>query len=286
MPVRKPASDRLTPEHAGQAHPVAAAGELARLLDLPHVAWYRELASTMDVAHALAEQGAPSGTLVLADAQTRGRGRGGKAWASPLGVGLWLTLVERPLDPSALDVLSLRVGLRAARVLDRFAYAPVAIKWPNDLMLPSGKVGGILVEVRWRALRPEWIAVGVGINLKQPSVAGAAALDRGEIDAEPSSGFPSSGSEAVSGDRETPDRQVVLAELVPALRAAAAGHGALTPAELEEFAKRDWARGRTVVTPHRGTVAGISPAGALLIETSHGTVSCASGSLILDGESS
>lgn len=275
-----------TPGNPERTYPTAAAEELARLLDLPRVAWYHELASTMDVAHALAQQGAPAGTLVLADAQTRGRGRGGKAWSSPSGMGLWLTLVERPRDPSGLDVLSLRVGLRAARALDRFASAPIGIKWPNDLMLPSGKLGGILVEVRWRALRPEWIALGVGINLEPPSVDGAAALDRGESDTGPSPRLPGVDGDARSDERGRPARQAVLAELVPALRAAAAGRGGLTPAELEEFAARDWARGRAVVAPQRGTVAGISPAGALLIETPKGMVACASGSLILDGESS
>jgi len=284
--VMEAAADRPAPQEPARAYPTAAEEELARLLDLPRVAWYEELASTMDVAHALAQQGAPSGTLVLADAQSRGRGRGGKTWTSPSGAGLWLTLVERPQDPSALDVLSLRVGLRAARALDRFASAPIAIKWPNDLMLPSGKLGGMLVEVRWRALRPEWIAVGVGINLETPPVAGATGLDRREPDAATSHSPPRIAAHAAPGDRATPDRLVVLAELLPALRAAAAGQGALTPAELEEFAARDWARGRRVVAPDRGTVVGISPAGALLIETADGTVACASGSLILDGESS
>lgn len=281
-------SARRAPDEFGRAYPPDTAAELARDLDLPGVAWYEELASTMDVAHALAQQGAPAGTLVLADEQTRGRGRGGKAWASPPEAGLWLTLVERPLDASAVDVLSLRVGLRVARALDRFATAPVAIKWPNDLMLPSGKLGGILVEVRWRSSRPEWIAVGVGINLEPPPVAGAAALGRPEPETESAARAHDQPGRRAGGVGEggTPDRRAVLAELVPALRSAAAGQGGLTPAELATFAARDWARGRRVVAPHRGTVAGISPAGALLIETPHGVVACASGSLLLDGESS
>ncbi len=218
----------------------------------------------MDAAHAMAEDGAPSGTLVLADAQTAGRGRGGKSWASAPGRGLWCTLLERPLDTDAVEALSLRVGLRLARALDRFAPSPVQLKWPNDLMLGAGKLGGILVEARWREGRVEWVAVGIGINLAvpdAPTVPRAAALRPGTR------------------------REELLAEVVPAVRAAAAARGPLTPAELADYAARDWARGRAVRSPARGTVAGISPAGALLIETPGGTIACASGSLLLEEES-
>jgi BirA family biotin operon repressor/biotin-[acetyl-CoA-carboxylase] ligase len=89
--------------------------------------------STLDVAHRLAADSAPAGTLVIANEQTSGRGRGGKEWQSPPGAGLWLTLVERPVDTSGLGVLSLRVGLAAAEALDRFATEPIRLKWPNDL---------------------------------------------------------------------------------------------------------------------------------------------------------
>lgn len=237
-----------------------AEAALARRLDLPRVAWRTSVPSTMDEAHALAADGAPAGTLVIADMQSRGRGRGGREWTSRPGAGLWMTLLERPLDASGLDVLSLRVGLRAAQVLDRFAPAPVQLKWPNDLMLPDGKVGGILVEARWRERRPEWVAIGIGVNLERPPR------------------LPHAASLGTSVPREE-----VLAELVPAIRSAAAARGPLTARELEEFAGRDWARDRHVVAPAVGTVAGISPAGALLIATPQGVVSCTSGSLVIEG---
>lgn len=244
---------------------------LLRALDLPELAWYSELPSTMDVAHALAERGAPSGTLVLADAQTRGRGRGGKRWDSAPGAGLWMTLIDRPTDASGLEVLSLRVGLRAARALERFAPAPIRLKWPNDLMLPAGKLGGILVEVRWRERRPEWVALGIGINLQPAGYPGAASLG--------------SAPSPVNGGG-TPDRAEVLGVLLPALRAACRRAGALTADELRDFAERDWARGRRVRAPREGVVAGISPAGELVIDTPAGIVHCATGSLVLEGETS
>ncbi|HEX4934808.1 MAG TPA: biotin--[acetyl-CoA-carboxylase] ligase, partial [Gemmatimonadaceae bacterium] len=240
-------------------HPPEAGEELARLLDLPRVAWLAEVPSTMDVADRLARDGAPGGTLVLADTQTSGRGRGGRAWASPAGGGIWMTLIERPLDASGLGVLSLRVGMRAAAALDRFAGTRVALKWPNDLMLQEGKLGGILVEARWREQRPEWVSIGIGLNLVQPPVAGGAALPAGAR------------------------REEVLGDLLPALRGAAAASGPLTAHELASYASRDWAYGRRVTSPQAGIVAGLSAAGMLLIETPDGIVACRSGSLVLEG---
>jgi len=195
-----------------------------------------------------------------------------------------MTLIERPLDATGLDVLSLRVGLRAAMALDRFAGGRISLKWPNDLLLPAGKLGGILVEARWREHRPEWVAIGIGINLLVPPVAGSAAL--GVVTgATPGA----TGGTSVDPTRALADfatlREAVLADLVPAVRAAAAADGPLSSRELEAFALRDWARGRRVTSPHAGTVAGVSATGAVLIETPGGIVACRSGSLVLAGGS-
>jgi hypothetical protein len=88
--------------------------ELASMLHLPRVELHASVSSTLDVAHSIAAD-APSGTLVLADEQTSGRGRHGRRWTSPPGAGLWLTMIERPTDARALDVLAL------ADALDRLA---------------------------------------------------------------------------------------------------------------------------------------------------------------------
>jgi BirA family transcriptional regulator, biotin operon repressor / biotin---[acetyl-CoA-carboxylase] ligase len=89
------------------------AAELAARLDVPDVHLFASVSSTLDVANAIATS-APPGTVIVADEQTAGRGRQGRAWVSPAGSGLWLTLLERPEDPTALEVLSLRCGLYAA----------------------------------------------------------------------------------------------------------------------------------------------------------------------------
>jgi len=237
-----------------------AVDALRRQLDVPGLAWFRTVGSTMNVAHLMAGAGAPAGAVVLADRQEHGRGRGGHTWSSEAGAGCWCTVIERPLDAAAVEVLSLRVGLRLASVLDRYASSPLQLKWPNDLLLRGGKVGGVLVEARWREQRPEWVAIGIGINFRAPAA------------------LPEAASLGAHVDRDT-----LLAELVPAVRAAAASTGLLTPQELLAFGRRDWARGRLLAQPRPGTAAGVSPAGALLIENADGVVACPSGSLRLAG---
>jgi BirA family biotin operon repressor/biotin-[acetyl-CoA-carboxylase] ligase len=236
-----------------------SATRLATELDLPRVELLAETKSTLDVAHRLASEGAPSGTLVIADRQTEGRGRQGRRWSSPAGSGLWLTVIERPRDQSGLAVLSIRVGLRAARALDRFAEEPVRLKWPNDLYVGDGKLGGVLIEARWQAQALEWVALALGVNVSKPAdVAAAAGLDPGTR------------------------RVEVLADLIPALRRAAAAIGDLTPTELAEFNARDLARGYRCSEPAHGIVQGISPSGELLVALADTVARFRSGSLVLE----
>lgn len=234
-------------------------GALARRIGVPAVVAYDAVPSTMDVAHALATDGAPDGTLVLADAQTAGRGRGGRRWQSEAGAGIWLTLIARPSDVAAIEVLSLRLGLAIAGAVEPFADSPVRLKWPNDVHLADGKLAGVLVEARWQDARPAWVAVGVGMNVRPPAdQAAAAALRPGTT------------------------RAAVLEALVPALRHALAAAGGLSAAERDAFARRDLARGRRVVAPVAGTVRGLSAAGELLVETDGGRMaSFRHGSLVL-----
>lgn len=236
-----------------------ATGEaLEHLLELPRVELLETAPSTMDVAHRLAAEGAAPGTLVIADEQTAGRGRGGKTWQSSPGAGLWMTLIERPLDASGIGVLSLRVGLAAARALDRFAAEPVRVKWPNDLYVDDGKLAGILVEARWREQAVEWVAIGLGINVRQPE-----------------------GVDLAAGLEPGSSRLDVLSELIPAVRVAAQRSGTLSAAELEEFNARDLARGRECVEPALGRVAGITADGELLVALADAVAPFRSGSLVL-----
>jgi len=236
-----------------------SASELAGELNLPAVELLKTTRSTLDVAHRLAGEGARAGTLIVADEQTEGRGRSGARWASAPGAGLWLTLIERPADSSGIDVLSIRVGIRAARALDRFAAEPIRLKWPNDLYVGEGKLAGILIEARWRDSRLEWVALGIGVNVAMPAdVPGAAGLDPGTR------------------------RIEVLAELMPGIRQAAAATGELTARELIEFDTRDMARGHKCTEPAQGTVRGISACGELLVALADTVARFRTGSLVLE----
>lgn len=224
----------------------------------------------MDEAHALAEQGAPAGTCVLADRQRLGRGRGGNRWQSQDHRGVWLTLIERPSDAAALDVLSLRLGLAIAQSLetveanatrdpDGSSSNAFTLKWPNDVFKGDGKIAGVLVEARWREQSLEWVAIGVGINLAVPAgITGASAV------------------------RAQVSRDDVLRAVVPALRIAAAARGVLTSSELSEWHRRDRTVGCALLAPVVGVSLGITPHGALRVATGQGTeMEVRSGSLRL-----
>src|SRR5688572_27808146 len=105
------------------------AAELATHWALPQVKLFQSVTSTNDVARRLAAGGAPSGTLVLADEQRAGRGRGSRSWASPAGLGFWGSIIIRGISADALGTLPLRVALAVARGLNSFAADGIRIKW-------------------------------------------------------------------------------------------------------------------------------------------------------------
>jgi BirA family transcriptional regulator, biotin operon repressor / biotin---[acetyl-CoA-carboxylase] ligase len=232
------------------------ADAMAAALSVPRVVLLPQVESTMDEVHRLGAEGAPAGTIVIADEQTAGRGRGGKRWTSEQNRGLWMTLLERPSTASGLDVLSLRLGLHAAPVLELFSGAPVQIKWPNDLYANSRKLAGVLVEARWRQQKADWVAIGIGVNITSPP----------DLD-------------TATGLLPGTHRSLVVLALVPALRAAAAARGPLTAAELAEFDRRDYARDRQTIKPAIGVAGGITSDGALIITGEHGISHYRAGSL-------
>ncbi len=229
---------------------------LVAALGLPTVEALAVCESTMDHAHALAAVGAPAGTLVLAEAQDGGRGRQGKGWTSAPRGGIWMTLLERPRgDAVALEVLAVRIGLRLAPILERWTEGSVRLKWPNDLWVGERKLAGVLVETRWRGMRPDWVAIGLGINLAVPA------------------------DQPLATALGPADPAEVVGEVVPALRAAACATGALRDAELADFAARDVAAGRTLAEPIAGVAHGLSPRGELLVATASGVTPVRTGSL-------
>jgi BirA family biotin operon repressor/biotin-[acetyl-CoA-carboxylase] ligase len=232
---------------------------LARRWRVPHAAVFRTIGSSLDVVHELGARGAPHGAVVVAEEQTAGRGRDGRTWRSPLG-GVWLALLLRP-GHVELGALSVRAGLVVADAVDELAGRPVArLKWPNDVLLGDRKVAGVLCEARWQRDVPEWLALGVGVNVCNdiPADVGARAV-------------------ALRAFAPHVTRIDLLDRLVPALAAVAAGRPALSEAERHAFAERDWLAGRELTSPAAGRARGLTPDGALLVEAGGETITVREG---------
>lgn len=236
------------------------AAVLARRWGIPQCGVFHTLPSSLDAIHDVGAQGAPAGTVVIAEEQTAGRGRDGRTWRSPAG-GVWLAMLLRPPLPAA-GVLSLRIGLVLADVVEAvLGVRPSALsgpraglKWPNDVLVDDRKVGGILCESRWQGDALQWLGAGIGLNVAN------------EIPVE-----LSGRAVALCELRPTVRRIDVLDLLVPALMRVAVHGAQLTEFECAAFARRDWLRGRQIRAPLAGRAAGIRPDGALLVDTGAGT---------------
>jgi BirA family biotin operon repressor/biotin-[acetyl-CoA-carboxylase] ligase len=125
-----------------------------------------EVGSTNDEAARWAAAGAPHGALVLADHQSAGRGRRGRAWASRPGRSLQMSLVLRPrLEAGRAGLLTTLLGVAVSEAIEVVAGLPAALKWPNDVLMAGGKVAGILVEGRVEDGSLAVAIAGIGINV-------------------------------------------------------------------------------------------------------------------------
>ena len=129
------------------------------------VYYYDSLGSTNDQAHILAGEGAPDGSLVLADSQNAGKGRMGRSFFSPAGSGIWMSVILRPeIAPEKASMLTLVAAAAVQKTMMEFGI-PSGIKWPNDLVADGRKVTGILTEMRAEPGRVNYIVLGIGINV-------------------------------------------------------------------------------------------------------------------------
>jgi BirA family transcriptional regulator, biotin operon repressor / biotin---[acetyl-CoA-carboxylase] ligase len=125
-----------------------------------------EVDSTNRMALALARDGAPEGTVVLADSQTRGRGRLERVWQSPPGCNLYTSSLLRPaLAPAEIPRITLLAGVALAETVAAYCPAGVGLKWPNDVRVRGRKVGGILTEMRMEGPAVAALVVGIGLNV-------------------------------------------------------------------------------------------------------------------------
>ncbi len=122
--------------------------------------------STNDILKDLAHHGAPEGTVVVAEHQTHGRGRHGRIFASPAGVGIYVSLLVRPqVDTPRLPQLTLASAVATAEALAEYSALPVRLKWPNDVEIHGKKVAGILCEAVLSPATSPLVIIGVGINV-------------------------------------------------------------------------------------------------------------------------
>lgn len=133
--------------------------------------YYPEVTSTMDVAMALARDGCPDFTIVVAGRQTKGRGRLQRTWQSGEG-GLFFTVVIRPDIPPALgSKINLAAAVDLATTLRRMFTIDVKVKWPNDILTQERKLAGILLQMEAEADRITFMNIGIGLNVNNHPVA-------------------------------------------------------------------------------------------------------------------
>ena len=127
---------------------------------------YFRVDSTNGVALKLVGEGAPHGTVVVAEEQTAGRGRFGRTWYSEKSSGIYVSVILRPaLPPSTAPILTLMAAVAAHQAISTSTGLPVDIRWPNDLLVDGKKVGGILTEMNAEVDRLHAVVLGIGINV-------------------------------------------------------------------------------------------------------------------------
>ena len=232
---------------------------------------YGTIPSTMDEAHRLAANGEPEGSVVIAEAQTRGRGRLGRSWVSPREGGAYLSVILRPsIGIQKASRLTLMAAVAAARAVEEVTGLRPEIKWPNDLLIQGRKVAGILAELHASGGRIHHAVVGIGINVNTPKAL-----------------LPAHGT-SLSEEKGSPvDRAALVRALLRALDAA------YERLQAEEFAGLldEWRRyaaflGRRVRVMAEGRIVDgwavdVDPNGALLVRTDVGFTEAVSAGEVL-----
>lgn len=125
---------------------------------------YNEVSSTNTIAKFLSMQNNENGTVIISEKQTKGKGRTGKDWESPLG-GIWLSIIMKPnVEQSRFPLITLATGVAVAKTLEKIGIENPEIKWPNDILINGKKVCGILTESVAKSNKIENVVIGVGID--------------------------------------------------------------------------------------------------------------------------
>jgi BirA family transcriptional regulator, biotin operon repressor / biotin---[acetyl-CoA-carboxylase] ligase len=235
--------------------------------------------STNDVClQGLAQGGLRHAAVVVAERQTSGRGRRGRAWVSPYGSNVYLSLTwQFDVGIALLEGLSLAVGIAVLQALRHFGVQVAGLKWPNDIVVDDAKLGGVLIEMRGDLDGPISTVIGIGINVRMPKSSIT------EIDQK----WTDLWSIMQPQTQILISRNALIAELVNQTvvilkRFSEAGLGAC----LEDWDDVDAIRGRhvTISSGERnleGVANGVDASGALRLVTNDGTLSIRSGEVTL-----
>ncbi len=237
---------------------------------------HEEVGSTNTEAMRLALEGAPEGTVVLADAQSEGRGRLDRTWESPPSRNLYLSVVLRPDIPAAqASLIPLTAGVAAADVLLQYCPGRVRLKWPNDVLVGGKKICGILTEMRTRGDRVQFLVVGIGMNLNMRKLDFPRELRETATSLQIETG----------GEIDRLDFAVRLFESLERwYRIFLEGDGAAIRERWLQGADCLGKRAEVVLggTTERGTIVGLDPTGALLLEGETGVRQVLAGDVYIE----
>ena len=159
----KKASDKLLPNEIRE-------GLETNILGRVEILYFETIDSTNRKARDLADGGAAEGTLVLSEAQTKGRGRKGRTWYSPPEGGIYISLILRPLiSPAEAPKFTLLTAVALAEAIVSLTGLSIDIKWPNDILINGKKLAGILTEMSTEMDAVNYIVVGLGLNVNTPA---------------------------------------------------------------------------------------------------------------------
>jgi BirA family transcriptional regulator, biotin operon repressor / biotin---[acetyl-CoA-carboxylase] ligase len=238
---------------------------------------FYKIGSTNTAAMQAAAEGAPEGSLFLAEEQIAGRGRGANTWDSQRSAGIYASVVLRPaLPPSEVLVLTLAAGLAvhaAVQEIDSRLSSSLDLKWPNDLLLGGKKVCGILTEMNSEPTRVRYIVAGIGINVNQATF--PAELEQLATSLRMASGSEWSRVELAAALLKSLHREYAQLIAQPGARASI----------LRRFAEHSsWVQGKEVrieenFSPLHGTTAGLDERGFLRLQTESGMQTVLSGTV-------
>lgn len=221
---------------------------------------FDSIGSTNDEAKRLAGLGEPEGTVVTADTQTAGRGRGGRGWVTPPGSAIAMSVILRPkVKAIQATQVALLGGLAVLEGVQKVVNLPMQIKWPNDVLVRGKKVAGVLAEAAYSGDKLEYIVLGMGVNVN-----GGPPPDL-KLEYEATSLATEAGSPL--------DRDAIMKSILAAFEARYSTVG--TPALAEAWRQHLAMLGERVkviglTETVLGDLEGVTPDGALIIVTENG----------------